>query len=116
MCKAPSIVFFDELGAVGRENGLIKGSGGWKLDTPYSKHSQFWLYASRETPEVHTKAWGWETLRNSACVLVPGGFGDRGVTGMILAAKKYNFDPVNEKPLPRRYEWVKLDALPRRVD
>ncbi|XP_076952249.1 uncharacterized protein LOC143625917 [Bidens hawaiensis] len=37
------------------------------------------------TPKAHTKAW--ETLRNSACVLVPGGFGDRGVKGMILAAK-----------------------------
>ncbi|KAM0013657.1 putative cyclin-dependent kinase inhibitor domain-containing protein [Helianthus debilis subsp. tardiflorus] len=21
----------------------------------------------------------------------------------------YNFDPVNDKPLPGRYEWVKLD-------
>lgn len=37
------------------------------------------------TPEAHTKAW--ETLRCAACVLVPGGFGDRGVKGMILAAK-----------------------------
>lgn len=27
------------------------------------------------------------TFQNAACVLVPGGFGDRGVTGMILAAK-----------------------------
>lgn len=26
-------------------------------------------------------------LQNAACVLVPGGFGDRGVKGMILAAK-----------------------------
>lgn len=26
-------------------------------------------------------------LQNAACVLVPGGFGDRGVRGMILAAK-----------------------------
>ncbi|PWA54544.1 inhibitor/interactor with cyclin-dependent kinase [Artemisia annua] len=24
--------------------------------------------------------------------------------------EKYNFDPVNDKPLPGRYEWVKLDA------
>lgn len=37
------------------------------------------------TPEAHATAW--ETLRNSACILVPGGFGDRGVQGMILAAK-----------------------------
>ncbi|KAK6941059.1 Glutamine amidotransferase [Dillenia turbinata] len=36
-------------------------------------------------PEAHAKAW--ETLRNADCVLVPGGFGDRGVRGMILAAK-----------------------------
>ena len=26
-------------------------------------------------------------FQNAACVLVPGGFGDRGVRGMILAAK-----------------------------
>ncbi|KAJ6686668.1 CTP SYNTHASE [Salix purpurea] len=37
------------------------------------------------TPEAHAAAW--ETLKNAACVLVPGGFGDRGVRGMILAAK-----------------------------
>ncbi|XP_062083366.1 uncharacterized protein LOC133789576 [Humulus lupulus] len=37
------------------------------------------------TPEVHARAW--ETLKNAACVLVPGGFGDRGLKGMILAAK-----------------------------
>ncbi|KAK3020581.1 hypothetical protein RJ639_046931 [Escallonia herrerae] len=38
-----------------------------------------------KTPEAHAAAW--KTLRNAACVLVPGGFGDRGVRGMILAAK-----------------------------
>ncbi|KAK1435342.1 hypothetical protein QVD17_01103 [Tagetes erecta] len=27
-----------------------------------------------------------------------------------LFIEKYNFDPVNDKPLPGRYEWVKLDA------
>ncbi|XP_057800057.1 uncharacterized protein LOC131015628 isoform X1 [Salvia miltiorrhiza] len=37
------------------------------------------------TPEAHATAW--RTLRNAACVLVPGGFGDRGVKGMLLAAK-----------------------------
>ncbi|XP_022770853.1 CTP synthase-like isoform X2 [Durio zibethinus] len=37
------------------------------------------------TPEAHAAAW--KTLRNAECVLVPGGFGDRGVRGMILAAK-----------------------------
>ncbi|XP_011079590.1 CTP synthase isoform X2 [Sesamum indicum] len=36
-------------------------------------------------PETHEIAW--RTLRNASCILVPGGFGDRGVKGMILAAK-----------------------------
>ncbi|XP_051141891.1 uncharacterized protein LOC127258883 [Andrographis paniculata] len=36
-------------------------------------------------PEAHATAW--EDLKNAACILVPGGFGDRGVKGMILAAK-----------------------------
>ncbi|GFQ02455.1 ctp synthase [Phtheirospermum japonicum] len=51
-----------------------------------------WIAASdleddtaKSTPEAHATAW--RTLRNAACVLVPGGFGDRGVKGMILAAK-----------------------------
>ncbi|EOX95218.1 hypothetical protein QUC31_004926 [Theobroma cacao] len=37
------------------------------------------------TPEAHAAAW--KTLRNAECVIVPGGFGDRGIRGMILAAK-----------------------------
>ncbi|KAM7276252.1 hypothetical protein ACFE04_018118 [Oxalis oulophora] len=41
--------------------------------------------SANSTPEAHAAAW--ETLRNAQCVLVPGGFGDRGVRGMILAAK-----------------------------
>ncbi|XP_015892003.3 uncharacterized protein LOC107426363 isoform X1 [Ziziphus jujuba] len=56
------------------------------------KPSIDWIAASdleddsaTSTPEAHASAW--ETLRNAACVLVPGGFGDRGVGGMILAAK-----------------------------
>lgn len=51
-----------------------------------------WIAASdledetaKSTPEAHSAAWN--TLKNAACVLVPGGFGDRGVKGMILAAK-----------------------------
>ncbi|XP_042517807.1 CTP synthase-like isoform X2 [Macadamia integrifolia] len=56
------------------------------------KPSVDWIAASdledesaKLTPEAHAAAW--ETLKNAACVLVPGGFGDRGVQGMILAAK-----------------------------
>ncbi|XP_058076138.1 uncharacterized protein LOC131224787 isoform X2 [Magnolia sinica] len=56
------------------------------------KPSVEWIAASdledesaKLTPQAHAAAW--ETLRSSACVLVPGGFGDRGVQGMILAAK-----------------------------
>ncbi|KAJ6848305.1 CTP synthase-like [Iris pallida] len=41
--------------------------------------------SARTTPEAHASAW--ETLKSCACILVPGGFGDRGVPGMILAAK-----------------------------
>ncbi|KAG6417761.1 hypothetical protein SASPL_119954 [Salvia splendens] len=37
------------------------------------------------TPEAQATAW--RTLKNAACILVPGGFGDRGVKGMLLAAK-----------------------------
>ncbi|OIW12985.1 hypothetical protein TanjilG_15434 [Lupinus angustifolius] len=41
--------------------------------------------SAKSTPEGHAAAW--ETLKSAACVLVPGGFGDRGVKGMMLAAK-----------------------------
>jgi CTP synthase len=48
-----------------------------------------WIAASDleddSAPEAHDAAWN--TLKNAACVLVPGGFGDRGIKGMILAAK-----------------------------
>ncbi|NP_001146892.2 CTP synthase isoform X1 [Zea mays] len=36
-------------------------------------------------PDAHAEAW--ETLKGSSCILIPGGFGDRGISGMILAAK-----------------------------
>ncbi|GJN34805.1 hypothetical protein PR202_gb23501 [Eleusine coracana subsp. coracana] len=36
-------------------------------------------------PAAHTEAW--ETLKGCSCILIPGGFGDRGISGMILAAK-----------------------------
>lgn len=40
--------------------------------------------AAKETPEAHQKAW--KVLKDADGVLVPGGFGDRGVEGKILAA------------------------------
>ncbi|OMO63959.1 CTP synthase [Corchorus capsularis] len=56
------------------------------------KPSIDWIAASdleddsaQSTPEAHAAAW--KTLRNAECIIVPGGFGDRGVNGMILAAK-----------------------------
>ncbi|XP_074316637.1 uncharacterized protein LOC141652919 [Silene latifolia] len=56
------------------------------------KPSIDWIAASdleeesaKLTPEAHASAW--QTLKNASCVLVPGGFGDRGIGGMILAAK-----------------------------
>ncbi|XP_074581527.1 uncharacterized protein LOC141838040 [Curcuma longa] len=39
----------------------------------------------KEAPEVHKKAW--DLLKAANGILVPGGFGDRGVQGKILAAK-----------------------------
>ncbi|KAM3412966.1 hypothetical protein ACQJBY_004241 [Aegilops geniculata] len=41
--------------------------------------------AAVETPDAYEKAWG--LLKGANGVLVPGGFGDRGVQGKILAAK-----------------------------
>ncbi|GAA0142854.1 hypothetical protein Leryth_009008 [Lithospermum erythrorhizon] len=41
--------------------------------------------SAQMTPDSHAAAW--KTLKDASCVLVPGGFGDRGVKGMILAAK-----------------------------
>ncbi|KAF7063976.1 hypothetical protein CFC21_070426 [Triticum aestivum] len=41
--------------------------------------------AAASAPDAHAKAW--ETLKGSSCILIPGGFGDRGISGMILAAK-----------------------------
>uniref|UniRef100_A0A0D3ERY9 CTP synthase n=1 Tax=Oryza barthii TaxID=65489 RepID=A0A0D3ERY9_9ORYZ len=41
--------------------------------------------AAKETPEAHKKAW--KLLKGAEGILVPGGFGDRGVQGKILAAK-----------------------------
>ncbi|XP_066364760.1 uncharacterized protein [Miscanthus floridulus] len=40
---------------------------------------------AEETPDAYEKAW--ESLKGANGVLVPGGFGDRGVQGKILAAK-----------------------------
>ncbi|KAF8675852.1 hypothetical protein HU200_047344 [Digitaria exilis] len=41
--------------------------------------------SAKETPEAHKKAW--KLLKGADGILVPGGFGDRGVQGKILAAK-----------------------------
>ncbi|GJM89806.1 hypothetical protein PR202_ga06027 [Eleusine coracana subsp. coracana] len=41
--------------------------------------------SAKETPDAYQKAWG--LLKDADGVLVPGGFGDRGVQGKILAAK-----------------------------
>ncbi|MED6110304.1 hypothetical protein PIB30_041740 [Stylosanthes scabra] len=41
--------------------------------------------SAESTPDGHATAW--ETLKRADCVLVPGGFGDRGIKGMMLAAK-----------------------------
>ncbi|CAM0953694.1 unnamed protein product [Alopecurus aequalis] len=41
--------------------------------------------AAKETPDAYEKAW--DLLKGAHGVLVPGGFGDRGVQGKILAAK-----------------------------
>ncbi|KAK7356351.1 hypothetical protein VNO80_15621 [Phaseolus coccineus] len=56
------------------------------------KPSIDWIAASdledesaKSTPKAHAAAW--TTLKSADCVLVPGGFGDRGVRGMMLAAK-----------------------------
>nr|XP_016505567.1 PREDICTED: CTP synthase-like [Nicotiana tabacum] len=56
------------------------------------KPSIDWIAASdleddsaKLNPEAHAAAW--KTLRGATCVLVPGGFGDRGVKGMMLAAR-----------------------------
>ena len=51
-----------------------------------------WIEASnledevaKSNPEIHADSW--ERLRNADGILVPGGFGDRGVEGKILAAE-----------------------------
>lgn len=49
--------------------------------------------ARTESPSAYKRAW--ERLRESDGVLVPGGFGSRGVEGMILAA---NYARLNSRP------------------
>ncbi|CAL5428117.1 unnamed protein product [Camellia sinensis] len=66
-----------------------------KVDTKLSYHNgnqiwpvgykSCWHETAKLAPEDHATAW--EALKNAACVLVPSGFGDRGVKGMMLAAK-----------------------------
>jgi CTP synthase len=51
-----------------------------------------WIEASNLEDDAHSD---WETLRAAHGVLVPGGFGDRGIEGKILAA---NYARVNNVP------------------
>ncbi|CAL9144846.1 unnamed protein product [Musa hybrid cultivar] len=51
----------------------------WVASPDLEKHTEV------EAPEVHKKAW--DLLKAADGILVPGGFGDRGVEGKILAAK-----------------------------
>lgn len=56
-----------------------------KLSVEWVAASDLEDEAAKEKPEVHASAW--KVLKGAAGVLVPGGFGDRGVQGKILAAK-----------------------------
>eukprot|EP01018_Ginkgo_biloba_P028338 Gb_19182 [translate_table: standard] len=56
-----------------------------KLSVEWVAASDLEDVAAKEKPDVHATAWS--VLKGAAGVLVPGGFGDRGVQGKILAAK-----------------------------
>ncbi|TYG93652.1 hypothetical protein ES288_A11G127300v1 [Gossypium darwinii] len=67
------------------------------------KPSIDWIAASdleddsaESAPEAHAAAW--KTLRNAECVLVPGGFGDRGVLG-FERANSAEFDKETPNPV-----------------
>ncbi|XP_057862115.1 uncharacterized protein LOC131070563 [Cryptomeria japonica] len=56
-----------------------------KLSVEWVTSSDLEDVAAKEAPDVHAAAW--KALKSAAGVLVPGGFGDRGIEGKILAAK-----------------------------
>jgi CTP synthase len=59
----------------------------WVAATDLEEHAKI------QRPDSHTEAWA--MLKRADGVLVPGGFGDRGVQGKILAA---NYARTNEIP------------------
>lgn len=56
-----------------------------KLSVEWVAASDLEDEAAKERPDIYASAW--KVLKGAAGVLVPGGFGDRGVQGKILAAK-----------------------------
>lgn len=56
-----------------------------KLSVEWVAASDLEDSVAKEAPDVHAAAW--KSLKGADGVLVPGGFGDRGVQGKILAAK-----------------------------
>lgn len=65
------------------EHASIKCSR--KLSLKWIAASDLEDTAADEAPDVHAAAW--RSLKDADGILVPGGFGDRGVPGKILAAK-----------------------------
>lgn len=65
------------------EHASIEGSR--KLSLKCIAASDLEDTAAKEAPDVHAAAW--RSLKDADGILVPGGFGDRGVPGKILAAK-----------------------------
>ncbi|KAG0489417.1 hypothetical protein HPP92_008228 [Vanilla planifolia] len=56
-----------------------------KLVIEWVSSSELEEATAKEAPDVHVKAWN--VLKGADGILVPGGFGDRGIQGKILAAK-----------------------------
>ncbi len=65
----------------------------FKLKIEWIEASNLEEEAKEQTPELHAASW--EKLKAADGVLVPGGFGNRGVEGKILAA---NYARVNKVP------------------
>ncbi|KAG0491104.1 hypothetical protein HPP92_007967 [Vanilla planifolia] len=56
-----------------------------KLVIEWVSSSELEEATAKEAPHVHVKAWN--VLKGADGILVPGGFGDRGIQGKVLAAK-----------------------------